>query len=241
MISVVSGKIGRGKSYFMTTRIVAHLLRGGVVATNMEIDLPYIRATWHRSIADWQLVRVIAEDDPKKIPRGDFRGSASARRVMVVLDEALNWFASQGGSKDDRKSTWGEWLRQSDKLGQDVFFVAQNFERAAKWLRELAQHAINIASVKDISIFRVPIGRLPLLRDLFTESVGDVSSQMLLAWHLHSFDKRYYKAYKTAQLYGFESSDNAYLASVPPAFRLPFWPFLVPVCLFVLGVIYAAR
>lgn len=241
MISVVSGKIGRGKSFHMTTRIVSHLLGGGVVATNMDIQLDYIRDTWHRTIYDWQLVRVDAADDPKKIPRGDFRGSSAARRVLVVLDEALNWFASQGGAKDDRKASWGEWLRQSDKLGQDVVFIAQNFERSAKWLRELAQFAINIASVKDICVFRVPIGHLPLLRNLYTESVGDVSSQMLLSWHLHYFDKRYYKAYKTAQLYGFESSENAYLAPVAPAFHLPFWPFLVPLGFFVLGVIYAAR
>ena len=45
MISVVSGKIGRGKSYWMTTRIVRHLICGGVVATNMKIDLDWIRET----------------------------------------------------------------------------------------------------------------------------------------------------------------------------------------------------
>ena len=43
-----------------------------------------------------------------------------------------------------QENSWGEWLRQSDKLGQDVWFVAQNFERAAKWIRELAQVSIEI-------------------------------------------------------------------------------------------------
>lgn len=241
MISVVSGKIGRGKSFYMTTRIVDHLRSGGVVATNMDIQLDYIRKKFRRKIYDWQLVRIDAADDPKKIPRGDFRGESAARRVMVVLDEALNWFASQPGAKDERKSTWAEWLRQSDKLGQDVFFIAQNFDRAAKWLRELAQVAINVASVKDISVLRIPIGKLPYLRNLFTVSVADVSSQMLLSWHVRYFDPVYFKAYRTAQLFGFESADSAYLHPVPRAFRLPAWPFLVPLSLFVLGVIYAAR
>lgn len=241
MITVVSGKIGRGKSYWMTTRIVRHLISGGVVATNMKIDLDWIRETWKRRIFSWQLVPISAEDDPRKIPRGDFRGESSARRVMVVLDEALNWFASQGGAKDDRKATWGEYLRQSDKLGQDVYMVAQNFERAAKWIRELAQIAINITAIKDLSVLRIPIGRLPGLRNLFSWAAYDVNSGMVLEWHLGSFDKRYYRAYKTAELYGFEASVNGYLASVPPAFRLPFWPFVFPLVAVVLGVVYAFR
>lgn len=241
MITVVTGKIGRGKSFYMTTRIVSHLLRGGVVATNMDIQLDYIRAHWHRSIYDWQLVPVDAADDPKKIPRGDFRGSSAGRRVMVVLDEALNWFASSPGAKDERKATWGEWLRQSDKLGQDVFFIAQSFERSAKWLRELAQIAINCSACKDLTLLRIPLGRLPFLRNLYTTSEADVSSQMLLRWNVRYFDPAYYKAYKTSQLFGFDASDSAYISSIPPAFSLPFWPFLVPVFLFLLGVIYAAR
>lgn len=155
MIYVVSGLVGTGKSYHCCGMGIDHLLDGGVVATNMSLDLKRIMDTYHRLLRPWQLVKIDAESDPRNIPRGDMRGSGR-RRVMVILDEALNWFASSAGAKDERKLTWGEWLRQSDKLGQDVYFVAQTFERSAKWIRELAQVALRITNFRNFHFLRMP-------------------------------------------------------------------------------------
>lgn len=242
MIYVVSGKLGVGKSLHITRLSKDHLNRGGVVATNMTLYPDKISSLYHRTLKPWQYIRIDASDDPHKIPRGDFRGSSSSpRRVMVVLDEALNWFASQAGAKDDRKATWLEWLRQSDKLGQDVYFIAQNFERAAKWIRELAQVCLNVTAFKHLTFLRLPIGHLPCLRDLYGVSRYDVQNQVCIGWGLYNYDKRLYQCYKTAELYGFEASDNAYVGTVAPPFHLPFVPFLIPLFLFLLGVFYAAR
>lgn len=239
MIYVVSGKVGEGKSYHVLTLAVAHLLRGGVVATNMAIDLARICRNFKRRLQPWQLIKIDAASDPRKIPHGDFRGDGR-RKVMVILDEALNWFASQGGAKDDRKATWGEWLRQSDKLGQDVYFIAQCFERAAKWIRELAQVALNISNFKNITFLRLPIGKWFHLDHIYACATYDVRSQILLSWWCYQIVPRYYECYKTGELFGFQSGGAAYVATLPPAFRLPFAPFFLPLILALVGVLYAA-
>ena len=241
MIFVVSGKLGAGKSFYMADMAKDHLLAGGVVATNMRLHFDKIQELYHRNLKGWQYVRVDAADDPHKIPRGDFRGSSAARRVIVILDEALNWFASQGGAKDDRKASWGEWLRQSDKLGQDVYFVAQNFERAAKWIRELAQVAVNVSAVKHLTFLRIPIGKMPGLRNLYGVTRYDVQANACIGWTLKHYDDRIKKCYDTAELYGFSASDSGYIGSVPRAFSVPFFPFLIPLALVLLGAFYYAR
>lgn len=240
MIYVVSGNVGEGKSYHVLSAVaVPHLLRGGVVATNMNIDLDRISKNFKRRLAPWQLIRIDAASDPRKIPHGDFRGEGR-RKVVVILDEALNWFASSSGPKDERKGTWGEWLRQSDKLGQDVYFIAQAFDRAAKWIRELAQVAIRIANFKNITFLRLPIGKWFHLDSLYGASTYDVRSQILLSWWCHQIKPQFYQCYKTAELFGFDAGASGYVATLPPAFRLPFFPFVLPLVLGVVGVVYAA-
>lgn len=240
MVYVVSGKLGSGKSFYMCDCAVSHMLRGGVVATNMKLDPQRISQEFKRHLLPWQFRAVDATSDPRQIPSGDLRGRGS-RRVMVILDEALNWFASQGGAKDDRKATWGEWLRQSDKLGQDVYFIAQNFERAAKWIRELAQIAIQITAVRHLTFMRIPFGKIPGLRSLYGVTWYDVASQKVLTWHLKYYDKRLYGCYSTSELFGFEASANGYIGNVARPFRVPFFPFLVPVAFLILAGVYYAR
>lgn len=220
MITVVSGKLGAGKSYHVCKRTIAHLRAGGVVATNMAIDLDAIRRIYHRRVFDWQLLRVSAESDPRRIPRGDFRG-AGRRRVMVVLDEALNWFASAVTASDPRRQTWGEWLRQSDKLGQDVFFIAQDFSRAAKWIRELAQVSADVRNFGQVRLWGMPIGKWLRLGRLYIVVHADVRTKQILGVSTGLIFSDVYRCYRTAELYGFDASDNAYRYNVAPAYQLP--------------------
>lgn len=226
MISVCQGKVGEGKSYHVLNRhVIPHLLSGGVVATNMSIDLQKIKKNYHRNIFPQQVFRISATDSPFDIPCGDFRGHGN-RRVIVVLDEALNWFASSTSANDERKSTWGKWLRQTDKIGQDVIFIAQSFDRAAKWIRELSQVMISICNLKNVSFLKFPIGKWLHLDHVYAASYYDVRSAYLFRWGLHAITSKVYDCYNTSELYGFPASSNAYSGlSVAPAFTLPVWPF----------------
>lgn len=233
MITVVTGKIGACKSYYMVERMALHLRAGGVVCTNIHLYPDRIEQLIGRKLRPWQILPLSAADDPAKIPRGDFRGEGR-RRVMVVLDEALNWFASSGGPKDERKQTWGEWLRQSDKLGQDVFFVAQNFERSAKWIRELAQVVYYCQNFGQMHFLRLPLGSWLRLGRLYCVSKYDVTSKQLLNWEPGILQSAVWRCYRSAELFGFEASESAYVGVIFPPHKIS--P-LLPVCLGVLFLV----
>lgn len=230
MITVVQGRVGTGKSYEVTRRAIAHLLRGGVVATNMVLYPDRIASIYRRRLRPWQFLKLSADSDPRKIPRGDFRGSGR-RRVMVILDEALNWFESSASAKDPRRETWGVWLRQSDKLGQDVIFIAQEFARAAKWIRELAAIADDIRNFGQVRLFGMPIGKWLHANHLYAVSHADVRTKMLMGVDFHVIAPDVYDCYSTSELYDFEASNSAYIGTVPPPYRTPCRSLLlVPAC-----------
>lgn len=221
MITVISGKLGSGKSYDVHKRAIAHLIAGGVVATNTSLDLASVRKLYMRRVASWQLLRVSADDDPRSIPRGDFRGHGR-RRVMIILDEALNWFpSSQGAAADPRKATWGEWLRQSDKLGQDVYFIAQEFSRSAKWIRELAQISDDVRNFGQIRLLGMPVGRWLHLGRVYCVVHADVRTRQRLGVSMGWISPMVWQCYDTAQLFGFSASESAFIADSWPQYRLP--------------------
>lgn len=227
MIFVVTGKLGACKSLHACRLTIEHLRRGGIVATNMHLNLDKIFYHWVYRVRPGQVLPLDISVDPRLIPRGDFRGTGR-RRVMVVLDECLNWFASSESKVDPRKAVWGEWLRQSDKLGQNVYFIAQEFSRAAKWLRELAQVQIDIRNLGQTMLLGMPIGEWLRLQNLYMVIKGDVKCRQVLGWSFALAGPRIWDCYRTAELYGFEASGNAYDGlCIPPAYRIPGLSWLI--------------
>lgn len=184
------------------------------------------------------------DDDPTEIPTGDRRGHGS-RRTIVLLDEALNWFQSTGGAKDARKLSWGEWLRQSDKLGQDVWFIAQNFERAAKWIRELAQVSVEVFPLKDVKIGMVlPLWLIfPPFRKMYCAKYRDVRSGMVMKLDFHRYSSDVWNLYDTSETFGFVGAASAYdSVRLWPKYRSPLWAFglslgVFGTCALVIGIL----
>lgn len=226
MVTVVSGKLGSGKSYDCVRRVRDHLASGGCVRTNISLDLAKVSRSLHRRLAPQQIGIVSPESDPKMIPIGDRRGRGS-RRTIVLLDEALNWFqSSAASSKDERKASWGEWLRQSDKLGQDVIFVAQNFERAAKWIRELAQVSVEVFALRDVKIGMIfPLWLIcPVFRKMYCCKIRDVRSGMVVGIELHRYSPTIWNLYDTSETFGFDAAESAYDGMVLwPRYKSPVW------------------
>lgn len=238
MITVVSGKLGSGKSLDTVRMMCEHMRRLGAVRTNINLNTDNVKKYIGFPLRRYQFGIVTSADDPREIPRGDFRGSRRNLRCMVVLDEALNWFDSTASKDNPLKQTWGEWLRQSDKLGQDVYFIAQNFERSAKWIRELAQVNREIIAVKSIRLFGFfPIWFLiPFGSRLYVVRCYDVRSAQPLSTELHYYSPSVWNCYNTAETYGFVASNSAIPLFVPPRFHFPaFWliSFLVSFALLV--------
>lgn len=123
-----------------------------------------------------------------------------------------------------RKKAWSEWLRQSDKLGQDVWFIAQNFERAAKWIRELAQVSREIIPLGQVRLFAfVPMWWLwPPLRKCYMVSKRDVRSGQSLGFEFHKYTPRVWSLYDTSETFGFVGAASAYdSVNVWPPYRRP--------------------
>lgn len=227
MIAVVEGAVGAGKTYWVVDYLAKHLRYGGIAATNLSLSLPDLRRLTGRRLSSTQLLQISASTVPSQIPRGDLRGHGR-RRVLVVLDEALNWFPSST-SKDEGLRCWSEWLRQSDKLGQDVFFIAQRFDRAAKWLRELAQLCISVKNFGQIRWLGIPVGRLLGLRRVSAYVRWDLTIQQRVGWGLYTLRPEVWRCYDTAVLYGFSASDNAYgnASGVWPSHYVPRLPIVI--------------
>lgn len=228
-VSVVSGPLGGGKTLDCVRMIVEHLRRGGCVATNITLNADQISASIRRKVHSWQIVPLSPESDPHLIPTGDLRGHGT-RRTLVVLDEALNWFESQANPKaDTKKKDWGEWLRQSDKLGQDVFFICQNFERAVKWIRELAVRSIEIVPTGEVKILWFLRAKwiLPFLRRIYVRIERNVRDGSVNAANFHCYRPALWHLYDTAETFGFSGTSSAYRATIAPAFRFPFAPLVV--------------
>lgn len=229
MVVVVQGKLGSGKSLDTTRLAVDHLAHGGVVASNISFKRQFISQVTRRRILSRQLLHVCETDDPKMIPIGDRRGRGK-RRVMVILDEALNWFASSASASDPRRATWGEWLRQSDKLGQDVYFIAQNFDRAAKWIRELAQVCRDISAIRQISFLGLfPAWYLcPPLRSFYLVRPFDVHLKKRMTFEIHRYDPALFGCYDTSETFGFDAAGSAYSGLVIwPAYHPPIIPLVL--------------
>lgn len=234
MITVISGKVGYGKTLDCVRRVRDHLARGGCVCTNIRLDAGQIGRAVGRRLSKSQILPLSADSDPATIPTGDRRGHGH-RKTIVLLDEALNWFQSSGGAKDPRKVVWSEWLRQSDKLGQDVWFVAQNFERAAKWIRELAALSIEIFPLKEIKIGMVfPLWLLfPPFRKMYCAKWRDVRSGMVIKLELHRYSPDVWALYDTSETFGFVGAASAYDAvRLWPPYKSPLWAFGVSLGVF---------
>lgn len=223
-VTVISGKLGSGKSYDCVRLVRDHLAAGGCVRTNIRLDYRQIGDAVGRRLSPYQIGTLSASDDPTTIPTGDRRGHGS-RRTIVLLDEALNWFQSEGtSSKDERKRAWGEWLRQSDKLGQDVWFIAQSFERAAKWIRELAQVSREIIPLRTVRFFTfLPLWWLvPPFRNCYLVDKRDVRSGANIGFELHRYSPSVWRLYDTSETFGFAGAASAYdRVNLWPPYRRP--------------------
>lgn len=228
MITVVAGLVGHGKSYDVVKMMAGHIADGGIVATNIRLKLDRIRRNFHCRADARQYYHIDAETDPRLIPRGDFRGHGR-RRVLVVLDEALNWFASAATTRDPRRETWGEWLRQSDKLGQDVYFVAQEFSRSAKWIRELAQVLRNITCMGKVHFLGIPVLGFLGFQRVYAAVDWDIKSRSRTMIRFGMYRPQVYQCYDTADTFGFTASGNAYdVSPVFPRHLVPPWFFVLP-------------
>lgn len=199
MVHGVTGLLGGGKSYSCVEMMVHHLRRGGIVCTNIELDLEKIQDLYKCLIFPEQYYYIDVDEKPNcwEWPRGDPRAEG-ARRVMIVIDEAGEWF-SYSKKQSER---FADWLRQTDKQGQDVFLIVQDASILCKQGRVLCHRWIK---VRNMSEWRIPALGWPLpppWRYEFHRFWFDSTGKQKLDHVITMRDKKVFQCYRTAALFG---------------------------------------
>lgn len=155
MIEVFSGTIGSGKTYSAVYRILCHLVKGGIVATNIELIWPGLcKAALIRAGVELerdQLVMLVDEqihEFHKHTPSG-----SPDLPSLVVIDEAPLNFDSRDFAqsyKNDRETY--TFLRQSRKVDTDIIFIAQDPSDLDKKMRHLAEYFWRFRDLKKWTI-----------------------------------------------------------------------------------------
>jgi hypothetical protein len=200
MVELFEGRLGGGKTYSATVRIVDHLRRGGLVATNIDLIWDeicnYVRRVFAVVLEDDQLIR-LREEDVGLFHRVTPSGTA-ALPVLVVIDEAHLTFNARDFAKTDKlyRETL-TFLTQSRKVFTDVIFISQSVLNMDKQFMRLVQY---IWRFRDLALWKIPgLGiRWPLKQILAVQF--DYDGRTVLQRTFVRKDKRVFALFRTNSL-----------------------------------------
>lgn len=200
MIEIFEGKLGGGKTYNSVLRMAAHLRRGGVIYTNVEIVweglAQFVRSIYGVEPVPEQVHEIDCDDIPefhKHLKRG-----TDKMNVLVVLDEIDLWFNARDHAQADRQSrALFEFIKLSRKVNIDIIFIAQS---AHNMDRQFVRQVQYIWRFKDMSRLR-----MELFGALFGKLLGgyilclcyDYDGRTVLEKKWLRKDLRIFKAYNT--------------------------------------------
>jgi zona occludens toxin (predicted ATPase) len=191
MIEIYEGRLGGGKTYSATIRIVEELAKGRQIFTNVtlkwEAVKAYVEKKWGVMLSDEQFVTL----EYGQIKR--FREFIT-RDSLVVIDEAHLWFNARDWSQTDRDVL--AMLTQSRKIKVDVIFISQSAANIDKQFARLVQY---IWRFRDMETFFI----LPGLRWPFKHIVQaqyDYDGRTRLNRFWKTKDKEIFGLYETNAL-----------------------------------------
>jgi hypothetical protein len=155
MIEVFEGKLGGGKTYSATVRIVHQLRRGGIVATNIELNREALEEYCARRYKvrldlDRQLY-VLTEEQLFTFHSHIPLGASADARPLIVIDEAHLWFNSRDWAQASRDVL--KFLTQSRKLHVDIILISQSALNLDKQFIRMVQY---VWRFRDMDRFKVP-------------------------------------------------------------------------------------
>ncbi|GEM_PF-4427275 len=215
MVYGVTGEIGGGKSRTCVRNMVNHIRGGGFVITNIDLHQDKICENFKldpEKVAK-RIDHVELGDDfnPFDWKHGDFRGQGN-RRVMIVIDEAAEWLSPDHNPKTAKLLS--DFLRQTDKRGQDVYLIVQEASLLAKKGRVIAQRWIRVRNMAEWRIPKLGWKIPPPWNKEFHVFLLNKDGKELLSQTTYIRDQRYADCYTTDQLFGETAlkaiSGNAY-------------------------------
>lgn len=204
----VIGLFNGGKSYYCVRLMCMHIAKGGIVVTNIELELEEVAKVVKRPLdfvkARYFFVDPSESSDPFEWPRGDPR-SVGSRRVMIVIDEAAEWFSSF----EDRRALkrFFDWLRYTQKRGQDCYFIIHDPELFAAVARRMLHCWIALRNMEEWRIPKLGWKLPPPWRYEFHAQYVS-KDKVMLKNEIHLRDRRIFKCYHTDALLGPGARDS---------------------------------
>lgn len=206
MISVITGKIGGGKSLFALTHAVEKLAKGGCVVSNLALDEievdQYLWANYRRRLSHGQIRYHDFEEEPEfhhKIPFG-----TPQLPVLVICDECqLYYNAAQASQLQAKYLKLVSFLTQSRKCSVDVVFVTQH--DTTIWA-QFRHQALFGYKCRDMRVVSLPfVGQLPMLGLSWVKY--DMISGEIMERGRTPLSPRLFKLYDTRQMYDSQMRD----------------------------------
>jgi Zonular occludens toxin (Zot) len=200
MIECYEGRLGGGKTYSAVVRIVDHLRRGGLVATNVELKwdriVEYVGDRFGVVVESDQIIR-LADEQIGLFHRHTPSGTPGLP-VLVVIDEAHLTFNSRDYAKTDKlyRETL-TFLTQSRKVHTDVIFISQSVLNMDKQFMRLVQF---IWRFRDLSKWKIPgLGLAWPINQILCVQF-DYDGRTILQRQFINKDKRIFALYETNSL-----------------------------------------
>lgn len=154
MIEFYEGKIGGGKTYSAVLRILKYLANGGVVATNINLNIPQIRKVLEHDhgyeLNEKQIIQ-LSEENVLLFHRYTPQGTKDLP-TLVIIDEAHLFFNAREWNKADKELL--TFITQSRKCFTDIIFITQSLMTVDKQLR---LQALFVWHFKDLQGLVLPI------------------------------------------------------------------------------------
>lgn len=239
MVYGVTGRLGGGKSLTCVRIMLDALSRGNYVTSNIRLKDDYLRKN-HINASNYTFLDDFSSVDPWTLRAGDFRGSGGKVRSLIVIDEAGEWLDSYNDARHKGQlSDIASWLRQSDKLGQDVYFIVQFENLLHNRLRSIVHFWVVCQDFAKWNLPLIPL-KIPFLSRFCVASFFDGKKRDCVN-RLWTFKGRWlYDAYDTSAFFGNSSarfSTSSTLATTGENFNNPFLKLETVVrCLLIFGV-----
>lgn len=201
MIEIIEGRgVGAGKSYYVVTRVIKHLIAGGTVYYSDTLELipeaieRLVRIRYGVILESGQMVAVPREEMARiheVTPPG-----TDEMPVLIIMDEAQRYLNARDHA-DKGKRPLFEWCCESRHDSNDLIFISQNALNIDNQIRRLVTY---VTRVRNMTGFKIAGVRWPFRQFLVHVFDGDGKTSMEKKFIPH--DKGIFGCYKTKSMKG---------------------------------------
>lgn len=201
MIEIIEGRgVGAGKSYYVVTRVIKHVVAGGTVFYSDTLQLlpekiaEHVKKRFGLILEEGQMVAV-SKEDVWRIHEVTPPGT-DEMPVLIILDEVQRALNARDWADKSKRALF-DWACESRHDSNDLMFISQNALNIDKQVARLATYQTR---VRNMAGFKFGGFAWPFKQFLIHVFDGDgkTSMEKKLIWH----DKEIFACYTSKSMKG---------------------------------------